>query len=118
MRRAVKGGLLSALVTGAIQGVQIWVFPLFHYALPSMRVQALFTAASFPGIFGPLDMALAPMVAISLAFWFAAGGLIAALVRRNAQALAVWLLTFALVDALCFWQFYRYMTGYPAQGAA
>jgi len=106
LRRPLLGGLLSALVTGAIQAVQIWIFPLFGYALPSMRLQVLFMAASMPGLLGGREMSLPLMLAISVSFWFGVGALIARLVQRNWLAVVLWLLGFALVDLLCYLFFF------------
>lgn len=110
-RRPLLGGLISALVTGGIQAVQIWIFPVIGYAWPSMRLQVLFMAASMPGLLGGREMPLALMLAISISFWFGVGALIARLVQRNWPAIAIWLLSFALVDLLCYLFFFT--TFYP-----
>lgn len=110
LRRPLLGGLFSALLTGAIQAVQIWVFPLFGIAWPSMRAAALLAGAGVPGLFLG-DQPLALLMAVNLASWFFAGALIACLIRKNPPAITLWLAAFALADVLCYLLLFMYMTG-------
>jgi len=110
LRRPLIGGLLSALVSGAIQAVQIWVFPLLGYAWPSMRMAALLTGASVPGLFLG-DRPLALVLALNLAFWFCVGFVIGRLAGRNAVAVLLWLAALALADLSAWLLLFTYMTG-------
>jgi len=108
-RRPLIGGLLSALVTGALLWGQF--YGAFHTPnrIPSMRLQALRLGAAVPGVLiGGSDLKLPAQIAIAVAFWFLEGGLIAFVIRKNWLAVGVWGLVYTVAYAVSYVLFFTF----------